>query len=166
MRAGDLLASTDENISHAQPEREMDWCLKCTVFITQPGGWIIFVLIVYKLMDHITKDGVSRGNIPCNLRQRDQMCTTENIYSCIKEKKPTKSHLSSQECYSFLRCWQTILKLAVQHISSVLDNQCIHVVLWKLREKYTYSHYSNNNKRYQKKDGKRKLISYTFIPIQ
>lgn len=59
MRVRDLLASTYENIGHAQPEREMDWCLKCTVFITQLGGWTIFVLIVYKLMDHITKDRVS-----------------------------------------------------------------------------------------------------------
>ena len=53
-----------------------------------------------------------------------------------------------------------ILELAVRHISSMLNNQCIHVVPWKLREEYTYSHYSYNNTRNQKKDGKRKINSY------
>lgn len=63
-RIRDLLASTYQDISHAQTKREGDWWLRRTVITAQHGGGSSFNSIKRQLVDNISDNWISQGRIP------------------------------------------------------------------------------------------------------
>lgn len=103
-RICDLLASTNQNINHAQTEWE--WCrlLQCTIFTTQLEAWNDFILIIYNMIDYRCKDRVSCDSIPWKF-QWQRSCLSSQQSKCQRiilwiRYQPGLPLFSSGDCRS------------------------------------------------------------------